>query len=649
MPKLPRLPLAALAAAFVVLGTPLAAAAVDPMPLGSSHVLDEADVLDSAEEASVEDAAANLYERTGHDLFVVYVDSFTNPSSPEDWANTVAEQNGLGPDDYLLAIAATDRAYYLSADQAGPVSLSDISAIEQKNIEPRLHDSDWAGAAVAAADGLGGSIEGRMSAATGWLIALGVIVAIGLVILVVVLVRRGRSRRARAESLEELEAEASRALVQSDDAVRTAEQDLGFALAQYGEDAVKPYKAAVAEASTQLREAFGLQQQLDDAIPDTDEQKRSSYARILEICTAVGTALDAQEASFDELDALAENLSPVLQSVDADIAALEQRLPEGSRLLDELQRRYAATATEAVADNVAQATERIRFAREGLSSARANAEAGTNGQAAVFLRDAKRAVAQGGQLLDAVARRRDELAAAQAEVQRLIADLDADVAAARGDGSAELAGVAAAAAQTVEDARSAAPPTDPVELASRLTEANTRMDAALKRVRDAAEAERRARASLGSALSIASSHVSQAEDFIAARRGAVGTTARTRLAEARRLLAEAQSLSQGDPTTALASAQRAAALAQQSLASAQSDLSGFDTGFGGGFGGPYATGRSSGVVDGLLGAVIGGLLASGGSSRGFGGGYRSSGRGPSFGGGRSFGGGGRSRRGGGRF
>lgn len=655
MPQHLRLTAVLALSATLVVGMPLAAAAVDPVSLESSHVLDEADALSAGEEATVQDAVTALYDDTGRDLFVVYVDSFSNPSDPAGWANAVASKNGLGPSDYLLAVAVSDRAYYLSADESGPVSFDDIGKIEQQNIEPKLHGDDWAGAAVAAAEGISGSIAGEAPAGTGWLIALGLIIVVGVILLVVVLVRRGKRRRAKQESLDELHAEASRALVQSDDAVRTAEQDLGFAVAQYGEKPVESYRAAIAQAKSQLGEAFALQQTLDDAVPDTDDEKRAAFGRILEICAGVGAALAEQEASFDELDALAQNVEHVLGSAESALSTLEGRIPGAQSLRDSLRSSYAETAVTAAADNPEQAGERAQFARGAIETARAHADAGEKSDAAVALRDAQRATAQGEQLLDALERQRDDLAAAAAEVQRLLGDLDADVAAARAQSSEALAGIAAATESALSDAREqlSSPGIDPVQLVARLTDVNARMDAALKQVRDAAEAERRARASLGSALSVAQSQVSAAEGFITARRGAVGSTARTRLAEANRLLVEASTLERSDPTAALSSAQRSASLAQQSLSSAQGDISGFGTdgGFGGlgGIGGSYSSGyarRSSNSA--LLGAVIGGLLSSGGSSRGFGGGYSSRGR-SSFGGGRSFGGGGRSRRGGGRF
>ena len=108
---------AAMTAAVVTSGG--VAWATDPVELGSSHIADSAGALDTVQEAQAEQRIQQLKDDTGLDLWVVYVDEFTNPSSAEDWANSTAELNGLGPSQYLLAVAVGSRQYYLSADSAG--------------------------------------------------------------------------------------------------------------------------------------------------------------------------------------------------------------------------------------------------------------------------------------------------------------------------------------------------------------------------------------------------------------------------------------------------------------------------------------------------------------------------------------------------
>jgi hypothetical protein len=170
--------------------TPLAlaappAAAQDPVDLGSGHVVDQAGVLSHADTATIEAAAAALYKDHRIDLYVVYVDRFTNPTDAEDWANETAARNNLGSTDYLLAVATDGRAYYLSGDSSGPVSDEKLSGIEQNQIEPKLRTHDWTQAAVAAASGLGDAMGGGGPGAYFWVLLVGVIV-IGVVVLLLV-------------------------------------------------------------------------------------------------------------------------------------------------------------------------------------------------------------------------------------------------------------------------------------------------------------------------------------------------------------------------------------------------------------------------------------------------------------------------------
>ena len=134
---------AALVSAAVVAVTAIggAAAATAPVTLGDGYVLDDAGVLSSSDEAAAQDRLEQLKTETGLDLWVVYVDQFTDPSSAADWANQTAEDNGLGVTQYLLAVATEGRQYYLSGDSSGPISGEQLDAIEQTRIQPALRSA----------------------------------------------------------------------------------------------------------------------------------------------------------------------------------------------------------------------------------------------------------------------------------------------------------------------------------------------------------------------------------------------------------------------------------------------------------------------------------------------------------------------------
>uniref|UniRef100_UPI0013E31158 TPM domain-containing protein n=1 Tax=Microbacterium sp. CPCC 204701 TaxID=2493084 RepID=UPI0013E31158 len=161
---------AALVSAAVVAVTVMgatAASATPPVTLGSSYVLDDAGVLSSSEEAQAQERLDELKTQTGLDLWVVYVDEFTDPADSGSWANQTADENGLGVTQYLLAVAAEGRQYYLSGASEGPVTFDQLATIEQQRVQPALADEDWLGAVDAAADGLTDAAGGGSGAADG--------------------------------------------------------------------------------------------------------------------------------------------------------------------------------------------------------------------------------------------------------------------------------------------------------------------------------------------------------------------------------------------------------------------------------------------------------------------------------------------------
>lgn len=171
----------------------------DPVSLGSSHVLDQAGVLSRGDTKRIENAAKKLRSDHKLDLYVVFVDRFTGPEDAEDWANETASENGLGPTDYLLAIAADGHAYSLSGDDIGPVDDDRLGKIEQNDIEPRLHDSEWAGAAIAAAQGLGDAVDGGSDGPAFLVLSLLGAILIGGAALFVVRWRRRKKAAGGAE------------------------------------------------------------------------------------------------------------------------------------------------------------------------------------------------------------------------------------------------------------------------------------------------------------------------------------------------------------------------------------------------------------------------------------------------------------------
>lgn len=665
--------LSIVASLLLVVGGSAAAWATDPVDLGSSRVVDEVGALSAGEQRSLDERLTAVSAEAGVDLWVVYVDAFTSPSDAEQWATEVADQGGLGLNQYVLAVATQQRNFYLSGDTRGPVDGDTLGQIETQRIAPELQAGDWGGAGFAAAAGLadavggnsggssgGGGTGGDSAGVSGLTIVLGILAVGAVIAVVVVFVRRRRSgtvapagrRAAPLEPIESLARRSATALVAADDAIRTSEQELGFATAQFGDAAAAAFTQTLADARRDLDEAFSLQQRLDDDQPDTEDDVRAIHTRILELCAHADAELDARTDEFDQLRALEQNAPEALVRIQQERAAAATGLDAATSSLGRLTGAYAPEELATVDDNPAQARSRLDYADEQLAAAQRAIAAGDGAVAAVALRAAESAVSQAAQLEHSVDKVAGDLATAERDAAALIVELEQDIATAIGvpDPDGSLAAVVSSTRQSLDAARSqlAGPHRRPQAALSGLLGANTAIDTALAGARDAAQRADRARQTLEQQLQQARAQVSAAEDYIGTRRGAVGATARTRVAEARASLDRAEATAQIEPERALADATRATQLSGLAIDAARSDIGGFGQGSpGSGSNGMMGAMIGGMVLNSLLGGGSSGRRSSGFGGSGFGGGFGGGSRGRSGGG--SFGGGGRSRRGGGRF
>jgi hypothetical protein len=615
----------------------------------------------------VQAAITQLYDRDRIKLYVVYVPSFSG-LSPTAWVDQTAVLNGLGTRDVLLGVATGDRNYAVSADPNIGLSTTQLDSVSSIAIEPALRKSAWAAAAVGAADGFGAAVAGRpipapslaagtvprnpagpataaaaKPAGTGWE-PIALIAAVVLAFLLVLLGGRLMLRRAGRASggtagagsgskpgrtTAELEAHAASALVQTDDAVQTSEQELGFATARFGEHAAAPFSAALEAARTELAAAFKLRQQLDDDIPETEPVRRSMLAEISARCTEANRLLDEQSEAFDRLQDLEARAPQVLAEVDHHVTQQDTRLGRSAAVLSQLAAKYTPDAVALSASSPAQATDRLEFARAGLADARQALAAGDTGQAAVFLQAAESAADQAESLLDGIEHLEAELTQASSALAAALREIDVEIdeattlLAGRADDRAAVVSRAEAAAATVRGQLAAGQPFDALAALRLLEEADGALDQVLASARDDRDRRVRATAVLDQVMLVARSSITAAEDFITTRRGGVGAAARTRLAEAHRHFQQAIGFAQGNPESAVTEAQHADALAQQARSLAEQDVAQFNYGqpgqparggaFGGGFGGAILGGI---LIDSLLGGGRGGFGGVGASRGG---------------------------------
>ena len=663
--------------------------AQSPLKL-SNQITDQTRVLDSGL-AEVQAAVDSLLNSHKVQLWIVFI-STSGSDTAQSLAVSTYQANGLGGNDFLLLVAVDDHRYGYSEDpKSGNPSLGAatglttdaIDSLLGSELEPRFKAGDYPGGVVAFINGLGqaiangastggsssdtsGATSGLSSAVATILLTLLAIILVGAGLIVVGLwFRAWRRNRLSAEERDkqtgDLARQANKALVDTDDAVNSAQQDLGFAQAQFDDADVKPYSDAIAAAQEQLKAAFSIRQKLDDSIPEDQPTKIQMYNQIIAACGAANAAIGTQAQRLQALRDLEKSAPQALAAMPKAIGELQARLPDIQAALKTLSG-YAPSAWASVKGNPEEADKRGHFAEQQVAKGNA-ALAGTppdaNG-AAHAARAAQEAVSGANQLLDAVVQLATALDDARGKVGGEISATETDINAAKSAlQSPAGTGVPASAAgdlakaegllQTAKTLAVAAPP-DPLAALQAAQAAHAAADAVLAHIREASDQAARTQAAYNSARATAAASVGQAEGYINARRTGVGLEARTRLAEAERHMAQADALATSDPVAATNEANVATNMATAAYNLAAGDFTSYERGqyprSGGTWSGGGGTSDPAASFGGaIIGSIIGSMLSGGGNRGGgfggtpwgSGGGWTGGGGGGGFGG---FGGGG---------
>ncbi|MFC0680656.1 hypothetical protein ACFFGH_22730 [Lysobacter korlensis] len=459
------------------------------------------------------------------------------------------------------------------------------------------------------------------------LLLVGIAAVAVLAIVVGAAVRRSRARAARerlaqeqqaAAQLSELERAAGVALVRADERIRLADDEVGFAVAEFGETAVADFRAALQRARQRLSEAFHLNQLLSDHVPDTEAQRREWNERIVSLCQSAEAAIAEQASAFAARRDTVRRTPSQIQRVRADVERTRQAIPAARRALTALAERYADASLSPVAANADQAEQLLRFAERSTEVAESRLAASRDSEADAAVRAAEEAARRADALLDAVDSFEVEALQAESTLAAMVAESHAELSAARALPESERRGRIDGAIASLERALAALPAPgarlDPIGSLSALRQANTALDEAVAERTQRAHEQDRLRAQLLTAMDDAERQIASARSMITDYRVPIGPDARTRLAEAE--LQFAGIPEERDPALALARARRAAALAADAAAFAHADLQrlqGYGSGGYGGYG-PQGYGPRGGISIGggqILGGVLGGLAIGG--------------------------------------
>ena len=666
-----------------------AAPASAQAPQLSSQITDQAGVIGSGQD-SVQNALNSLLSNENVQLWVVLVPSGNGTSAP-DLATETYKANGFGGNDMVLLIAVNDHRYGWAEDAATGLAGSEIDTLLSANLDARFKANDYSGGIVNFVHALGKQIDAarnpglQPTASTSGAAASSVdtsgLATVVWALIAIILIGGGlllvwlwfsswRKNRLTAEERDKqtgaLAQQANKLLVDTDDAMHDALQEVGFAQAEFDDSDVKPYADAVTAAQAELKQAFVIRQQLDDSTPEDQATRAKMFGDIISHCQSAQAMVAEQAKRLDNLRDLEKTAPDALAALPKAIDALKGRLPAIQAATKALME-YPPTSWAAVKGNAEEADKRGDFAEQQVAAGKASLAATPPDAAgaARSARAAQEAVAQANQLLDAVEHLAAAMEDARSKLQSEIAAADADLAAARAavgsaapntpvaTSTADLAKAEALMKSARDGATAAAP--DPIAALNAVQAAHSSADQVLAEIRDATAQQGRLAAAYLIAHQSAVATITQTQAFVATRRDGIGTQARTRLAEAGRHLAQGEALAATDLDGAANECTTAHQMADDARNLAQSDFNTYDRSGGAGpLGTPpgyqtggYGSSGGSNFGSSILGGIIGGML-SGGGGRG-GGGFGGSrwgsgggwtGGGGSFGGFGGFGGGG---------
>jgi uncharacterized membrane protein YgcG len=653
--------------AVLTVGVLLAPAATGQPPFRlSTYVNDGANALSGSEFSDVQQAVDKLYNDRHIRLWVVYVETFSGQDAVS-WTQKTRRLSDIGSQDAILAVSTGERTYAFLPPTGGSGGF-DVTSLRTNEIEPKLHQSDWAGAAIAAAEGLNPEAS-TTNADISWFGLLVAFAVLALAVLVVWLWLRRRKRKRReaefaaarradpadpnalaAVSIDALDDLSKSIVVDVDNAVRTSDNELGLAVDEFGPDETAPFSKAVANAKTTLAQAFNVRQILDDALPETAQQRRDLLTRVVVAAAKADRELDAQREAFERLRDLVINAPSRLDTLTQQMVDVTARIAPSEQALAALHKQYSDTALASVAGNVEIAKQRLAFADQNLTNGRTLVARPAGRQAGLVdsIRAAESALGQARTLLDAIDSAGTDINRAVATLPAAIADIQqginqAGTLLAQGNTPhpTELGAARDAAVKAVAEAQSAGS-ADPLGAFTKLTQADAELDRLLASIAEEREAAERLSRAFDQALFTAQSRVRGVSDYIDTRRGSVGPEARTRLAEAVRQLQAAQDTKSANLNEAIGHANGASMLAAQAQDLANADVRAAQRSYTGQYG--QSSGSNMGAMIGgiIIGNILSGALR-GGIGGSMGGGWSST----SFGGSGSSGG--WSGGGGGRF
>lgn len=629
----------ALFAAIAFVCMPIGMAHADSPVTITSTVTDPHSFLSDSQAKSASQSLSEL-KSGGLDAYVVLVNDFSD-QAPVKWCEAAGTKSGLSNSSLVLVIATEQRvaATCGNTDQKGIADSAVVSAFAAAKTELGKANPLDADTVVSAIQAYSSSLKASQSSGStikksttptktraakssststsgGSTFLFGSIILFFFftvlillpIILITAIVRSQRKTRKTVVGTQEQQRvqstlDLARMLLDADDVVRASEDEIEFARAQFGPDAVASFSSAIDNARALVSRGFALQRGNEDGSNPVSTQEMNDFINRL---NAAMNQLVQERQSFTERRNKEANIGEQVSDLLDSIAQTRNQISQAEMDLQTLKLAYSAEAIASLIGRPDQARALLDQAETSAKEALAAQQSGQN--AYETLEVARRALALARHQLESITQAPDQLARSSelltAAIGSITSDIS-DVTRLKADPVAfkplvDSAQAAISGGHTAQNGQG-----DPLAALESLRLAEAALDEALAPLRSAEERAQRAQSGIDALLSQADSEVARANQHITSHGSLVGFDARSQLSFARSALQNAHSFhNQGNDESAATQARTAITYAQAAITA------------------PLTTPQpSSGsrIADGLTGAlvwsVLDSILSSGGSHR----------------------------------
>ena len=571
----------------------------------SMGVTDQAGRLSQEEIDSINKLAQDYRHKTDGIAYIVFVDSFPPGMDAQEWATQALKPIAASRYDILLAVGSNTYGYaYSEAFTAKSFKQVDTAVVSH------LRQHDWAGAASSfittaqqVAAGGSSSSDSKGSAAVGAAILLGGLGLLGAAGGGAVYAAKRKSKRDTAKAVEQgraldpkdtaalsqlstaaLEQLAAEELVSTDESIKAAQAELDISVGEFGTERTRKFTQSLQHSQSTLQKAFAIQQQINDRKYTSEFDKRSLLIEIISSCGQADDVLDQEAKNFADMRNLLVNAPQTLERLTQSTVDLQARITPAMEQMADLRRSFPAETLSSINHNVEIAQAALAEAEKQIDVGRDLAARPAGEQAGLIeaIRIAETDINQADRMLKAIESARSDIAAAQANLDALIAEIEGEIAqgeAIKSQGVAQgtqldwnaVSNTLTRAREALQEARGIKDH-DPLTAWTRLTDMDSQLDEMLEQIQSGITDHARVLRVFDQQSAAAQTAIRAAQDFISSRGRYVRSDARTKLADAEQAFEKAVAVRTSQTRDAINYARHATTQAQAALRVAQRDV-----------------------------------------------------------------------------